>query len=251
MKDGRRGAHPSKDEAQRRLPLDSDRLNFRPCSIFERSCAKLLGLTSHCVGHQRWRSPVLTSLLFLAAIESTAPASPGSATAGTGQLDYHRRCQPKERGGCSHWEGLSCGEVDSILLNVRRYEKQAQHQDLPMGVASSPISLAPSSMPPAADAAIGDSQQRLPVCGDRAGPGVSLQSMQSARDQPHRPPPQPLTEAVYSQGMYRASVYYVWRRAELSNAIPTMRFNALPFHAMRCIPAGLFSPPSRNAPSSH
>jgi len=152
----------------------------------------------------RVRPLSLTLVLFVASIRSTAPSQGSAGAAGAG-LDYHRRCQPKERGGCSHWEGLSCGEVDSILLNVRRYEKQAQNQAEPMCVASSPISLAPASLPPATDAA-GDSQNRPPLRGNHAGPGAALQSPRAllntgAREQANRPPPQPLTEAVYSQGV--------------------------------------------------
>ena len=82
--------------------------------------------------------------LLLLLIPCTSPSAPERV--GTSrQLDYHRLCAAKERGGCSHWEGLSCGEVDAILLNVRRYEQQIQTDDA-QPVASPVTSRAPSSL---------------------------------------------------------------------------------------------------------
>lgn len=138
---------------------------------------------------------VLQIALFLIVIDSTAPVQypESGAIPTTAQLDYHRHCRPKERGGCMHWEGLSCSEVDAILQNVRRFERQACH---PV-VASSPISLAPSSLPPAANS---DARAHIPQSGKFVCDTLAAQSPR-IREQFQRPPPPPpltpLNETVY------------------------------------------------------
>ena len=135
---------------------------------------------------------MLAGVLALAVLQGTAPSSPGANP----NFDYHRSCQQQRRdSGCSHWEGLSCGEVDAILQNVRKYEKEAQHHTRGAPAASSPISLAPSSQPPAG----ADTGPRLPLRSAQVGNGVpspSPRHAQPGREQYKRPSLQPLTETV-------------------------------------------------------
>ena len=160
----------------------------------------------------------LACLVALVVLQSTAPSSPADNSV----LDYHRSCQRRRGSGCCHWEGLSCAEVDAILNNVRRYEKEAQqHAGGERAVASSPISLAPSSQPPAG----ADAGAQLPLRNSgRAGNAVVRHTLQS-REQQTRPSQQPLTEkAPYSarspstraSGLFKsASMQHVAREAQL------------------------------------
>ena len=37
-------------------------------------------------------------------------------------IEYHAQC-PKNQLNCVHWVGLKCGDVDNVMLNLRRYER--------------------------------------------------------------------------------------------------------------------------------
>ena len=131
---------------------------------------------------------LLRCVLLLALIQATAPSGPGFPL--PTQYDYHRNCQPKEGGGCSHWDGLACGEVDAILLNVRRYEEQ--NQDFPQEA-----SMAQASMPMMTDNN-GEPRSRAPMRSNHAAEGLNAQSPRravNAREQYQRQlAPQPLTQ---------------------------------------------------------
>ncbi len=146
------------------------------------------------------RSPcTLRVVLVLVALQGMAPSPPSPAMAVSAQPDYHRFCT--REGKCAHWEGLTCPEVDVILNNVRRYEKQVLHNVVaPGGVASSPISLAPSSVPAGAEAAA-DTRPRMALRGSHAGDGLVVQHPRHApplRDIPAPPQPQALVPAARS-----------------------------------------------------
>ena len=148
-------------------------------------------------------SGALLSLVLLTLFDTSALSAPGAEVP---TFDYHRLCKPSE-GRCAHWEGLSCGEVDAILLNVRRYEKQVASQSH-ADVVSSPISLAPPSLPPAADAAT-DARPRMVLRGSHASEGLAVQAprhiLSGSDRQPAAPLQQPSMDGVLSQGPDRGS----------------------------------------------
>jgi hypothetical protein len=147
------------------------------------------------------RSPrTLRVVLVLVALQGMAPSPPSPPSApSAAQPDHHRFCN--REGKCAHWEGLTCPEVDAILNNVRRFEKQVLHHVVaPGGVASSPISLAPSSVSAGAEAAA-DTRPRMALRGSHAGEGLVVQHPRHAlplRDLPAPPQPQPLVPAARS-----------------------------------------------------
>ena len=140
-----------------------------------------------------WIPLCVRMLVLLAAIESTPPphgAACPPATPRVGfEVDYHRNCRTKERGGCSHWEGLSCTEVDAILHNVRRYEKQVHQDSQPEAAASTTAALTPA-----------ENDGRLPLRGSLAEHKTrghhSQYSMHDSGQYHQWPPPQPSTDAM-------------------------------------------------------
>lgn len=47
--------------------------------------------------------------------------STGAGLGARGSIDYHAQC-PKNKLNCCHWRGLTCGDVDTVMFNLSRYE---------------------------------------------------------------------------------------------------------------------------------
>lgn len=145
-----------------------------------------------------------------------------------GDIDYHAQCS-RDRQSCRQWRGIACSEVDKIITNLRRYERDYDSLQRAKGAQSqlpsaggfpalsavcglrSPDCAAPSAPPPlpAFSASMRACRSVAPLAVAVARPFGGRQTRR--RVQPNRPAPaaavlQPRDAAVQPQRRTPADV---------------------------------------------